>query len=208
MRKKIKYILLIFGPLVLLLLIIVATNFYLLLLKPLEAGTEVDRNYGDVILVLGGGLRKGRKIGYSTEERLLLAVRLFKQRKRPVIISGGSLYRGSPAIIKITDFLVDRGVQKEFITFEGKSQTTFDNFVNAGKLIAQMKAVEVIVCTSPYHQERARMILRYLKFDNFKIARMNYSEIYQASSVKQRMRNLKLILREYMAILKFKFFKK
>ncbi|MCP5052137.1 MAG: YdcF family protein [bacterium] len=205
MKKKIKYTLLI---LLLLTAVVMLTNVYKIFLKPLEVGTEIKKNWGDVILVLGGGLRKGREIGYSTEERLLLAIRLFKQKKRMIIISGGSLYRGSPAIKKITDFLVGKGVTPEYIKFEGKSQTTFEHFLNTRKMIEEMKSKEVIVCTSPYHQGRARMILRYLEFDNFKIARMKHSEIYSAGSIGQRLRNLKLVIREYMAIMKFKIFKK
>jgi uncharacterized SAM-binding protein YcdF (DUF218 family) len=208
MKKWKKYTILTLVLLAVLVLVMVLTNVYLLMLKPLESGIEIAEDYGDVILVLGGGLRKGRQIGYSTEERLLLAVQLYKQRNRPMIISGGSMYRGSPAIKKITAFLEERGVRQEDIKFEGKSQTTFDHFLNARKLIDEMKAGEVILCTSPYHQARAGMILRYLGVKNFKIARMNHSEVFQADSIKQRMRNLKLVLREYMAIIKFKLFKK
>ena len=125
-----------------------------------------------------------------------------------IIISDGSLYRRSPAIKKMTGFLVKNGVGTQYIRLEGKSQTTFDNLFNSQTIIREMKSKEVIVCTSPYHQKRARMILDYLKLDNFKIVRMKNSEIYHAHSIKQRLRNLRLILREYMAILKFKIFGK
>jgi uncharacterized SAM-binding protein YcdF (DUF218 family) len=208
MKKKMKILIIVLVILTVLLLLGLFTNVYLLFLGPLKAGAEVDGNYGDVILVLGGGLRKGREIGYSTEERLLLAAELFNRKKRTVIISGGSMYRGSPAIKKITDFLVRHGVDKEYIRFEGKSQTTFDNFVYTRKMIEEMKSKEIIVCTSPYHQWRARMILDYLGVENFRIAKMERSEVYQAHSVKQRLRNMKLVFREYLAILKFKIFKK
>ena len=196
------------GLFTLLIASIMLTDIYLIFLGPLETGIDIDNNYGEVILVLGGGLKKGREIGYSTEERLLLAVDLFKQKTRTLLISGGSLYRGSPAIKKITDFLAKRGVEKKYVRFEGKSQTTFDNFVFTRKMIEDMNARGVIVCTSPYHQERVQMILDYLEFDHFKIARMKKSEIFQAGSFRQRMRNWKLILREYVAIVKFKIFKK
>lgn len=208
MKKKMKIIIIISLIVIGLLLLGLFTNIYLLFLGPLESGVEIDDNYGDVILVLGGGLRKGRKIGYSTEERLLLAARLFRQKKRAILISGGSMYRGSPAIKKITDFLAKHGVDQEYIRFEGKSQTTFDNFVYTRKMIEDMKSSEVIVCTSPYHQGRAQVILDYLKLKNFKIAKMDRSEVYQANSVKQRLRNMKLIFREYLATIKFKIFKK
>jgi uncharacterized SAM-binding protein YcdF (DUF218 family) len=184
------------------------TNFYMIFLGPLETGVDVDNDYGDVILVLGGGLRKGREIGYSTEERLLLAIELFKQKKRMIIVSDGSLYRRSPAIKKVTGFLTKNGVEREYIHLEGKSQTTFDSFYYTQKMLEEMNSKEVIVCTSPYHQERAQMILDHLRLKNFKIARMKQSEINQAHTVKQRLRNLWLILREYMAILKFKMLKK
>jgi len=209
MKKKIKYFLVTLGLVTLVLTaLLLFTNFYMIFLGPLEIGEEVDNDYGDVILVLGGGLRKGREIGYSTEERLLLAIELFKQKKRMIIISDGSLYRGSPAIKKITGFLTKNGVEKKYIHLEGKSQTTFDSFYYTREMLKKMNSKEVIVCTSPYHQERAQMILDYLKLKNFKIARMKYSEIYRAHTIKQRLRNSWLIFREYMAILKFKISKR
>jgi uncharacterized SAM-binding protein YcdF (DUF218 family) len=99
-------------------------------------------------------------------------------------------------------------VEKEYIHLEGKSQTTFDSLIYTQEIITAMNSTQVIVCTSPYHQKRTYLILKYLKLDNFKIARMNDSEIYRAKTIKQRLRNSWLILREYLAILKFKIFKK
>lgn len=209
MKKKFKYFLLTLALVTLVLVVLLLfTNVYLIFLGPLENGVDLDDDYGDVILVLGGGLRKGSEIGYSTEERLYLAVELFKQKKRMIIVSDGSLYRRSPAIKKITDFLIKNGVEKEYIHLEGKSQTTFDSFFYTQQIIKELKSREVIVCTSPYHQERAQIILNYLKLEKFKIARMKHSEIYHAHSIKQRLRNSWLIFREYMAILKFKILKK
>jgi uncharacterized SAM-binding protein YcdF (DUF218 family) len=146
MKKKIKYFLLTLGLVTLVLTaLLFFTNFYLIFLGPLEEGLEVDSNYGDVILVLGGGLRKGREIGFSTEERLLLAIELYKQKKRMIIVSDGSLYPRSPAIKKITDFLTKNGVEKEYIHLEGKSQTTFDSFYYTQEMLEKMKSQEVNV---------------------------------------------------------------
>ena len=205
MKKKIKYTLFI---LIVCVFILCFTDFYTIFVKPLDIGKKVDKNYGDVILVLGGGLRPKVEIGYSTAERLRLAVRLFKQKKRVIIISDGSLYKGSPAIKKMKDYLLKHNIKDEYILIEGKSQTTFDNCVNAKKIIDKNHFKELIICTSPYHQKRTEMILKYLNFKRFKIAKMHNSEIYQANHIKQRLRNFKLILREYLAILKLKIFKK
>lgn len=184
------------------------TDIYLVFLGPLDVGVDVGDGYGDVILVLGGGLKKGRELGFSTEERLNLAVELFKRKERPIIISGGSLYRGSPARKKIRDYFIVRGVAGRYIEFEGKSQTTFDNFFYTHEMIDNKKFKEIIVSTSPYHQRRSRIILSYMGFANVKISKMERSEVYQAGSIGQRLRNMKLIFREYLAILKFKIFKK
>lgn len=204
MKKKIKYLLL---ALLLVSGIFLFTDIYLLFLPPLDIGTTVDANYGDVILVPGGGSKKG-ELGYSTEERLLLAIELFQQKKRTIIVSGGSAYKGSPAIKMYVAFFSKYNIGKEYLKFEGRSQTTYDNFFNSHKMIDEMKLKEMIVCTSPYHQRRSQMIILYLGLTNFKIAKMKTSEIYQADNISQRLRNLWLISREYLAILKFKIFKK
>jgi uncharacterized SAM-binding protein YcdF (DUF218 family) len=208
-KKKLKFTILALGIFVILgTILLLFTDIYTLFLGPLETGTDVDKEFGDVILVLGGGLRKGKEIGYSTEERLLMAAELYRQKKRMIIVSDGSLYRRSPAIEKITRFLVENGVAGESIRLEGKSQTTFDSFHYAQKILRELKAEEVIVCTSPYHQQRTQLILDYLGLNRFRVARMKHSEIHRADSIKQRMRNVWLITREYLAILKFKIFKK
>lgn len=183
------------------------TDIYLLFLKPLDIGTEVGINYGDVILVPGGGSKRG-ELGTSTEERLLLAVELFKQKKRIIIVSGGSAYKGSPAVLRYMAFFSKYGIGKEYLRFEGRSQTTYDNFSNTQTMIAEMKLKEVIIATSPYHQRRSQMISFYLGLSGFKIAKMKTSEVYRAESISQRMRNIWLISREYLGIVKFKIFKR
>ncbi len=184
------------------------TDIYMLFLNPLAGGEEIDSNYGDLILVLGGGLKRGYEIGFSTEERLSLAVRLYKQKKRVIVISDGSLYKGSPAIKKFTHYLFRKGVTRGHIKYEGQSQTTYDNLLYAKNLLEKGEFKQIIVCTSPYHQKRTKMILAHLNIVNYKIAKMSESEIYRPGSLKQRIRNMKLVFREYTAILKFKFFKK
>lgn len=192
----------------LLVILFLSTNVYMIFLKPLNVGIEIDREYGDVILVLGGGLRPRVEFGFSTKERLELAVEIFIQRNRPILLSDGSLYKNSPAIGKMKDFFRKNNVSEEYLFFEGKSQNTYESCINSKKIIEDKKMKEVIVCTSPYHQKRSRMILNRLDFQNFKIARMEKSEIFNARTIKQRMRNLKLIIREYFAILKFSLQKK
>ncbi len=205
MKKKVLYLFITLLLLSLISAVFLFTDIYIIFLKPLVVGEKIDKDYGDMILVPGGGLKRGNEIGFSTEERLKLAVELFKQKKRALVISDGSLYKGSPAIRKIVDFLTVRGVDVEYIAYEGKSQTTYDTFNFVKKPVEKNSISGIIVCTSPYHQKRCKSMLNRLGIKNYKIAKMKESEIYRAHSIKQRLRNMKLILREYVAILKFKF---
>lgn len=188
--------------------LLILTNIYQLLLIPLDVGREISGDYGDMILILGGGLRPRVVIGYSTEERLKRAVELYREKARNIILSDGSLYSGSPAVKKIREYLLGLQVDESHIFFEGQSQTTFESCQKSLDIIKQHDSKGVIVCTSPYHQKRTRMILNYLGFKDFRMARMDISEIYRARSIRQRMRNIRLIFREYMAILKFLILKK
>lgn len=207
MNRKVKYLLGFIGSFFFFVLLFTFTNIYQLCLKPLDVGETISEDYGDAILVLGGGLRPNVKIGFSTRERLMQAIRLYNQKKRAVIVTDGSLYFRSPAIRKIKDFLIDGGVTPSLIYLEGRSQTTFENCVNSQAIIKTNKFREIVVCTSPYHQRRTQLILDYLDVNDFKIARMDVSEVYQAQNIGQRWRNIKLICREYFAILKFGLFK-
>jgi len=173
------------------------------LLKPLEAGVDISPEYGDVILVLGGGLRPKLHLGYSTEERLRLAVSLYHQRTRTILISDGSLYRKSPAIPRLLTWLAGRGVPPGDVLLEGHSQNTRENLVNCLAMIRESGYEQVIACTSPYHQARVKLIMKQIGYRDFKIARMIHSEIRFDSGAGQWFRNLRLIWWEYLAILRF-----
>ncbi len=184
------------------------TNIYLLFLHPLNIGEYLADDYGDAILVLGGGLKKGNRIGDSTKERLNLAIRLYRKKRRKIIVSDGSLYKYSPAIKTIKNYLISMKVMEKDIILEGKSQTTFDNLVFTKKIISDFHLKNIIVCTSPYHQLRTGSMIKYLKIKNYKIVKMDRSEIYSAFTLAKKMRNIKLILKEYISLLKFKIIKR
>lgn len=176
-------------------------------LNPLDVGEEISPEYGDVILVLGGGLRPNLALGYSTEERLKLAVSLYRRTPRHLLVTDGSLYRRSPAVPRLRQWLIRRGVLPQHIVFEGRSQNTWENLSNGLEILQRRGFRQVIACTSPYHQARVKLIMRYLGYPDFRIARMRESEIRSDSGIRQLMRNLRLIVREYFAILHFYLFR-
>jgi uncharacterized SAM-binding protein YcdF (DUF218 family) len=172
-------------------------------LSPLITGVSTPPDYGDFIVVFGGGMIRDRgvQIGRSTRERLDLAVTLYKTRRRPILVSDGSLYRKSPAIPLILTYMQRRGVLPEDIMVDGASQTTADNVMNS-LVIAREKGLNaMLVCTSPYHQKRSQLLLEKAQAKGFKMAVMSRSEIFSADTLGQRMRNINLISHEYAALL-------
>ncbi len=203
--KKTKILLLI---LIFIILLFILTDFYLLFLKPLDTGEDINDKRGSIMLVLGGGLKSGNKIGVSTAERLEKAVKLYKSKKMKILLSDGSLYRKSPAKKMFRDYLTGEGIEPDHILFEGQSQTTYENFIFTKKMVMKENPEEVLVITSPYHQKRSSLIIKHLKLENYRVIKMEKSEVYQADTFGQRLRNLKLIIREYFGLIKFKIFKK
>ena len=177
-----------------------------ILLSFLEDGEPIPPEYGDLLFVLGGGLRPKVTLGFSTEERLELAIQLYRQKARPILVSDGSLYTHSPAIPYFRQYLIRNGVDPNHILFEGKSQNTFQNMVFGLDIIRRKGYKHIIACTSPYHQSRVKMLGRKLHFPDFRVAYMAKSEIRSSSGIRQWVRNLRLIAREYVAILRLKLF--
>jgi uncharacterized SAM-binding protein YcdF (DUF218 family) len=95
---------------------------------------------GDVIVVLGGGLR----------ERPVRAAELFKQHAAPRIIITGF---GDDEINR--QILLQNGVPASGIEVENKSQSTRDNAEFTIKLLRAEHARRVILVTSWYHSRRA-----------------------------------------------------
>lgn len=188
---------------ILFLVILYILQFEKVLLNPLMTGVDIPERYGDIIAVFGGGMRREDRvrIGYSTRERLDQAIDLYKKKERFVLVSDGSLYRKSPAIPLIMDYLQKNGVKKERILIEGDSQTTADNVRQTFAIAEELGLKQVIVCTSPYHQKRSQMLLARSAKGDYMVARSTESEVFEGGSFSRRLRNGKLILHEYGAIL-------
>src|SRR3989338_2645428 len=108
----------------------------------------------DAIVVLEGDLL----------ERVPEGVRLYKEGFAPfIVISGGDTNQPAyaiPAAQMLPEFL-KRGVPREAILLEEKSQHTWDQATEIMKLAAEKKWKRIIIVASHYHQYRA--FLTFLK---------------------------------------------
>lgn len=134
------------------------------LLRGLESGQKIPvEPEGDVIILLGGGVRdKSPDLsgigapGGDTMIRIVTAVRLQKRLDVPILVSGGRVYRHlSDEATIIMRFLMDLGVPEEKIIIEDRSRDSIENARFAKRLCEEKGFNRPLIVTSAYHIRRA-----------------------------------------------------
>lgn len=140
-----------------------------LILSPLENRYPYPKNpQCDAIVVLGGDLVKRSPVenfhaavGLSTAKRLYTAYKLWKKIRKPIIVSGGSVYGDSePESSAMKRFLVEIGVPPNSVIEEGKSRNTVENVLYSREILKKLKAKKVCLVTSAYHMPRSILIFK------------------------------------------------
>jgi uncharacterized SAM-binding protein YcdF (DUF218 family) len=116
------------------------------------------------IVVLAGnvtppeGLLPRGALGDRTLYRCLHAVGLYrKARPCPVVVCGGGDDSSGPTAAEMMrDFLVEQGVARPDIVLEGRSTTTYQSAVGAGKLLRARGIEKIVLVTDAAHLPRSR----------------------------------------------------
>ncbi|MDI6743787.1 MAG: YdcF family protein [Thermodesulfovibrionales bacterium] len=144
------------------------------LFRVLESGVKIpEAPSGDVIVLLGGGISDGTPdlsgIGAPSEEtsaRIITAVRLQRRLDIPIIVSGGSVFKGRKAeAVVVKRFLIDLGVPANKVIPEDKSRDTIENARYSMEICRKFNYKKVILVTSAYHMKRAIMSFRKVGID-------------------------------------------
>jgi len=142
------------------------------LFRGLEAELKMPKApSGDVIALLGGGISDGSPdlsgLGAPSEEmsaRIITAVRLQRKLGVPIIVSGGSVFRGRKAeAVVVKRFLMDLGVPGDKIIAEDRSWDTIENARYSLEICRKFNYEKIILVTSAYHMKRA--IMSFRKYD-------------------------------------------
>jgi uncharacterized SAM-binding protein YcdF (DUF218 family) len=146
-----------------------------LLMKPLERMHMPPANQplsADAIVVLGGDVRKvvyPRKDVELGGNRMLKAIRLFRERAAPLIImtgrSGNIFNQEFVESVVMKKFAVEFGVPAGKIIIETGSRNTRENAVNTKKILDRLGAKRIILVTSALHMPRAYALFRHLGLD-------------------------------------------
>ncbi len=122
------------------------------------------------LLVLGGDIIGAETPSPQLFERMKRAAEYLELHPDTLAIPCGGCFRKnqkkSEAAV-IADYLVSRGISPGRIILEDKSETTFENFDNALKIIKEKipeKDVGIAFLTSSYHIFRASLIAKICSF--------------------------------------------
>lgn len=137
--------------------------------------TGLERQYdkpeliqGDVIVVLGGGATSGTpdidgegNMYGSAANRLLTAVRLYRQTGLPILFSGGQVFADSGNEANIAKRqLMGLGVPETDILTENRSLNTEQNAANTAALMESKGLSHPILVTSAFHMPRAMIYFK------------------------------------------------
>ncbi|OOM78440.1 YdcF family protein [Clostridium sp. BL-8] len=131
----------------------------------------------DYILVLGAGLSNGKTPSLILQGRLEAAIKCLKQNEDAyIVLSGG---KGNdedlPEAHAMSIYLQDRGIDKNKILIEDKSQNTNENFKFSKEKIEELSGktlneISVKIITTDFHALRSSILAKrngYVKFDNY-----------------------------------------
>ncbi len=138
------------------------------LLKPLENEFPFPENLKelncDAIVILGSDIVRGSpdSLGKAspsntTLKRLFMGYRVWKEIKKPIIVSGGLVYykNGETEAEVMKRTLVEMGVPAKNIFEEGGSRNTYENVKGIKDLIEEQDFKLVCLITSAYHMPRS-----------------------------------------------------
>ncbi len=137
-----------------------------MLLSPLENRFNFPQSLNcNYIVVLGGGQIYHSKAfsnkpapSCSTLKRLVVALKVYKSIKKPIIVSGGLLRQNAyPEAYTMKNFLVRLGVGGNMIIEDNKSKNTFENALFVKRIVKHSK---ICLITSAYHMPRSMLIFK------------------------------------------------
>jgi uncharacterized SAM-binding protein YcdF (DUF218 family) len=135
---------------------------------------EADPPAAGAIVVLGGATEPALPPRTDVElgdagERLMHAARLFQRGKAPIVLvcAGRPEYsaRPTPEAPDMAEVLRRFGVPKDAILEEDRSRNTFENAVEAKRMLEPLHLHRILLVTSALHMPRAVGLFRHQGFE-------------------------------------------
>lgn len=139
-------------------LLVFYTPLVWFLAEPLKIKDRPQK--ADVIVVFAGGVGESGRPGQGYEERVKLAVELYKQGyAQHIIFSSGYTYAfKEPLVMKA--LAVSLGAAEDIIILEDKAKNTYENIEFTKEILEKKGWNKIILVTSSYHMRRAYLVFR------------------------------------------------
>ncbi len=124
----------------------------------------------DAIVVLGGGAQAAQpprptiQVPGATANRLLYAVKLYREGKAPIVIlCGGSWAKQLPPESELMSQIIETmGVSPSAVVEESSSRNTYENATAVKMILTNRKIHRILLVTSAFHMPRALALFRNL----------------------------------------------
>ncbi|MBB5171444.1 YdcF family protein [Rummeliibacillus stabekisii] len=177
-------------------IVLVIAGFWVLTSKWLAEG-EKPRATGanKYLVVLGAKVKKGAVPSKSLAYRLDAALEYAKKYPKVLIIVTGGQGPDEDATEAsvMKNYLVDRGVDEKRIKLEDKSTTTYENLVNAKKIIGN-ESKKITIVSNDYHLARAKMLAENVGLDCDVIPAKTPKSVEAKSRLRERLALLKTVV--------------
>ncbi len=122
--------------------------------------------YDAIVVLTGGSIPAGGLIPFPTIDvamfhRLDEALRLYRIRRKPIVVSGGHVNPFTPAANEnqiARDYLIRWGVPPNDVLGEDRSRDTFESAVEVQKLLKQKGWRRYLLVTSAMHMPRSMLV--------------------------------------------------
>lgn len=172
------------------------------MLKPLKTTEEVRE--ADVIVVLGGGIDRGRFLTWPSAQRLLRGAQLYFGGWAPkILFSGGDPFRvGTPEALILAQEAKKLRIPEQDIIVEKNSAGTREQVLEIKKIAEKYRWQSLLLVTSYVHMKRALLAFEDLGFKVYPALADPYEKY--ATKALIRLQVFFQIIREYGAIIYYK----
>ncbi|MBQ8227425.1 MAG: YdcF family protein [Clostridia bacterium] len=133
--------------------------------------SDAKKGYRDnceYLLILGSVIIGANTPSPQLITRMKYAVDYLKENQSCFVVPCGGCFRKGQKVSEsqvISDYLIDHGIDQSRIIQENKSTTTFENFINAKKIIQShsgkdINNIKVAFLSSSYHMHRGALIAK------------------------------------------------
>lgn len=186
----------------LIVLVIAFTPLTGYMVKPLEVKEDIRK--AEVIVVLSGGIDKGRYLSPVSSQRMVRGVQLyFEGRAKKILFSGGDPKKNGVAEAAVMAQEAKRlNIPAEDILVERRSQSTHEKVVEVKKITEALRWKSLILVTSYSKMKRSLMAFEYAGFKVYP-APADPHEKY-ADGPLERLSLFRELIHEYVGIVYYK----